>query len=195
MVEVEEIYKNPNKKTQKPSKLLYLLPIFLGIIGGVIGYVVAKDKDKKMATNLLIVGIIISVISVILIVPFFILFYYGIFAPSSYLGSASRGFASVSVLPPWDLKSNGDLSFYIENRVGGEINIRNIYVNDKKTTSTSLPILMGEKAKSYFILINTQETGSPGNKYSITLAIEYCLTAYDCTNYFNSTGMLSGSFS
>jgi len=84
--EVEEVYEDPNKKTDKPSNFWYLLPILFGIIGGIIGYFVVKNRDKKMATNLLIAGIIISVISLLLLLPLSVLFYYGLFAPSGRLG-------------------------------------------------------------------------------------------------------------
>jgi len=49
-----------NKK--KPSKLWYLLPIFLNIVGGIIGYFAIKDRDKKMAKYVLIVGFIPTII-------------------------------------------------------------------------------------------------------------------------------------
>lgn len=45
---------------KKHTSAWYLVPLILGIIGGIIGYVVIKDDDKKMATNLLIVGIIMT---------------------------------------------------------------------------------------------------------------------------------------
>lgn len=51
-----------------PSKLWYLLPLFLGIIGGLLGYFILKDRDKSMAKNILIFGAIWMV--VILIMPY-----------------------------------------------------------------------------------------------------------------------------
>lgn len=43
---------------KKPSRLWYLLVIFLGPIGGIIGYFVLKDRDRKFAERLLIIGLI-----------------------------------------------------------------------------------------------------------------------------------------
>lgn len=47
-----------------PSKLWYLL-IFLGIIGGIIGYILLKDKDKSMAKNILVIGVGINILGFI----------------------------------------------------------------------------------------------------------------------------------
>ena len=47
---------------KKHTRAWYLVPLILGIIGGIIGYIVIKDDDKKMATNLLIIGIIMTVV-------------------------------------------------------------------------------------------------------------------------------------
>jgi len=49
----------PNKK---PTDVLYIVAILLGLLGGIIGYVIAKNDDEDMANNLLIVGIATSVI-------------------------------------------------------------------------------------------------------------------------------------
>ena len=49
----------------------YLVPIFFGIIGGLIAYVAAKDDDPYMAKNLLIVGIVSSFIAIVCFI-----FYY-----------------------------------------------------------------------------------------------------------------------
>jgi hypothetical protein len=52
---------------EKPSNVWYLLPILLGIIGGIIGYIVIKVKDKKMARNILYVGLGTFVLGIIII--------------------------------------------------------------------------------------------------------------------------------
>ena len=46
------------------SKAWYLLPIFIGIIGGIIAYFAVKNDDPKLGKNCLIVGIIVLVINV-----------------------------------------------------------------------------------------------------------------------------------
>ena len=46
------------------SKAWYLLPIFLGIIGGIIGFFVLRRDSPKMARNCLIIGIITLVIGI-----------------------------------------------------------------------------------------------------------------------------------
>ena len=45
---------------QKTSWLWWLLPILLGIIGGIIGFLFVRGKDSTKARNLLIVGAVIS---------------------------------------------------------------------------------------------------------------------------------------
>jgi hypothetical protein len=57
--------------SRKPSLLWYLAPLLLGIVGGLIGYVDVKKDDKKMADNLLEIGIFMTTVSVV-----YIWFYY-----------------------------------------------------------------------------------------------------------------------
>ncbi len=45
---------------RKTSRLWYLLPIFLSIVGGVIAYFVLKGSDPITATNTLWVGLILT---------------------------------------------------------------------------------------------------------------------------------------
>ena len=59
------------------SAAWYIAPIILTIIGGIIGYLVIKDDDPKMARNLFIIGLIMLVVSVII---------FGYVLPSLYEG-------------------------------------------------------------------------------------------------------------
>jgi len=55
------------------SKAWYLLPIFMGIIGGLIAYFVVKRDDPKLGKNCLIVGIVVLLIN--LSVGFFVVLF------------------------------------------------------------------------------------------------------------------------
>ena len=46
------------------SKWWYTLPIFLGIIGGVIAWFALKSHDKRLAKNCLTLGIIFNIIEI-----------------------------------------------------------------------------------------------------------------------------------
>jgi len=48
------------------SNWWYLLPIFLGAIGGVIAWMTLKSHDGKLAKNSLILGIILNVIGIMI---------------------------------------------------------------------------------------------------------------------------------
>ena len=48
------------------SGIWYLLPIFFGIIGGVIAYFVIKQDDPKKAKNCLILGFVLTAIQIII---------------------------------------------------------------------------------------------------------------------------------
>lgn len=50
----------------KPSGALYLLPIFLGLIGALIGWAIVKDKDAQMAKNMWIIGLVVTALGVVL---------------------------------------------------------------------------------------------------------------------------------
>lgn len=48
------------------SNFWFLLPIFLGLIGGVIAYFVLRQDDPKKAKNCLYLGIVLSIIGMML---------------------------------------------------------------------------------------------------------------------------------
>ena len=56
-IQREQRISENQSEVSKPSGAWYLVPLFLGIIGGIIGYLAVKDEDKKMANNLLYLGL------------------------------------------------------------------------------------------------------------------------------------------
>ena len=54
--------KEKDLEVSGPSILWYLIPLFFGILGGIVAYVGVKDDDKEMANNLLLFGIIWTLI-------------------------------------------------------------------------------------------------------------------------------------
>ena len=132
-----------------------------------------------------------------------VLAYYGIFAPGSFLGPSSKGFVQVAVLSPWKFDKDGALSLQVENRVGQDINITNIYAGIGTAGATTLCSggdftlpsgTVGAGARYPTAGINTTNCGSTlagasGSSYTISVAIEYRIG----TTFFNSTGTLSGT--
>lgn len=52
--------------TERISLAWYLLPILLSFIGGIIEWAVIKERNKKVAINLLIVGVVVTIINFII---------------------------------------------------------------------------------------------------------------------------------
>lgn len=48
----------------------YLAPIFLGLIGGIVAYVVLRQDNPRMATNCVIIGLVITVLLFLITLPF-----------------------------------------------------------------------------------------------------------------------------
>lgn len=51
---------------QHVSGAWYLVPLFFGIIGGIIAWAVTKDRDPKRARNLLIFGLVWSLVPILI---------------------------------------------------------------------------------------------------------------------------------
>lgn len=45
----------------KPTKLLWLVPIFMGLLGGILLYIAVKDKDQKQANDGILVGVLSTI--------------------------------------------------------------------------------------------------------------------------------------
>ncbi|MGI0056321.1 MAG: hypothetical protein ACREAK_02975 [Nitrosarchaeum sp.] len=48
------------------SNMWYLLPIFVGLIGGVIAYFILRHDDPKKAKNCLYIGIVLAVVGIVI---------------------------------------------------------------------------------------------------------------------------------
>jgi RsiW-degrading membrane proteinase PrsW (M82 family) len=59
---------NTNVERKNPSKAWYLLPIFFGILGGLVMYFIVRDDNKQMAKNGLILSVILTIVGIILVV-------------------------------------------------------------------------------------------------------------------------------
>ena len=52
--------------TEKPrSNAWFLLPVFLGIIGGIIAFFILRNDDPRKAKNCLYLGIVLMIIGII----------------------------------------------------------------------------------------------------------------------------------
>jgi len=125
-----------------------------------------------------------------------VLAYYGIFAPSGFLGPTARGFGQVQVLNPWSLATTGYLVLNVENRVGGTINVTKVNVTlDSNPYSFSLSpqiqIASGQKGIVPGTLTPTIPTHNTGDAYTATITIYYNYSG----SIFSSTGTISGTFS
>ena len=50
----------------KPTYLLWLVPIFMGLLGGILMYIAVKDQDQLKANRAILVGIIPTVVIIII---------------------------------------------------------------------------------------------------------------------------------
>jgi hypothetical protein len=60
---------SPSRATGRVSPVWWVLPILLGLLGGVIAWAGTRDRDPSVARAMLIVGIVISVIAVVVYLP------------------------------------------------------------------------------------------------------------------------------
>ena len=55
---------NMNNKV-KPTPLLWLVPIFIGLLGGILMYIAVKDQDQEKANSAILVGIVSTIAMII----------------------------------------------------------------------------------------------------------------------------------
>lgn len=50
----------------KPTPLLWLVPVFMGLLGGILMYIAVKDEDQGKANSAILVGIVSTVTMIII---------------------------------------------------------------------------------------------------------------------------------
>ncbi len=61
----------PIQPSEDVSALYWLLPFFFGLIGGIVAYVVVKDRNRKMATYMLIFSLVWTLVGVLFAIVLF----------------------------------------------------------------------------------------------------------------------------
>jgi len=54
----------------KPSAIWYLVAILFGLLGGIIAYIATRDRDPDMASNCMIISILVMIAGAVLMLPF-----------------------------------------------------------------------------------------------------------------------------
>jgi len=52
---------------QEPTQWIWTIPIFLGLLGGILAYIALKDHDQNRANDMIIYGILSSIASIVLL--------------------------------------------------------------------------------------------------------------------------------
>jgi len=78
----------PAQPTESVSALYWLLPLFFAFLGGIVAYVVVKDRNPKEAGHLLIFGLVWTLAAAILAAALFY-FAFGLFGGLTTSASSS----------------------------------------------------------------------------------------------------------
>ncbi|HEY4680057.1 MAG TPA: hypothetical protein VIH04_02200 [Nitrosarchaeum sp.] len=61
-----------SENKQKPPKLIWSIPIFMGLLGGILMYIAVKDQNQEMANDGILVGVLSTIAWVFLYFMLFI---------------------------------------------------------------------------------------------------------------------------
>ena len=128
-----------------------------------------------------------------------VLAYYGIFAPSSFLGPTARGFGQIQVLNPWAV-SNSTMTLNLANRVGGAVNITTADVTIDNTAYTCTPtdelaIASGADGTFRCTFSGAGNGGVAVDTYSATVVINYRYPSDATAIDFSTSGTITGTYS
>ena len=61
-----------SENKQKTTKLIWSVPIFMGLLGGILMYIAVKDQNQEMANDSILVGVLSTIAWVFLYCVLFI---------------------------------------------------------------------------------------------------------------------------
>lgn len=56
----------------KPTKLIWLVPIFMGLLGGILMYIAVKDEDQQKANDAILAGVLSTIAMIFMYVILFV---------------------------------------------------------------------------------------------------------------------------
>jgi hypothetical protein len=119
-----------------------------------------------------------------------VLAYYGIFAPSGFLGCSVSGFSNIALLNPWSFSTTGTFQGTLENRVGQPITLTSVKIGsttvaDNTTFSTAEKKIVTVTGLGGAVPANSKV----GDTFTDTITIGYTTDAY--AHNFSSSGSVS----
>ena len=57
----ENVNMNHTDVKVKPTPLLWLIPVLMGLLGGILMYIAVKDEDQEKANNAILVGFLSTI--------------------------------------------------------------------------------------------------------------------------------------
>jgi hypothetical protein len=179
------------------ATLFAIIPIIVAILIGLAIsiyslylYVVCFEEVHGFGAGRAIAVCLLPVFIMLVLVVGGVLAYYGLFAPSSFIGPTARGFGALQVESPWSVSSSGGIILNVQNRVGQEIVIRKIYFDDRSCMLSGNGITVQPGGSGQASCTINGMSGTSGSSYTMSVSIEYQVSG----NNFNSTGSLSGTY-
>ncbi|MFB6088880.1 MAG: hypothetical protein ABEK36_03830 [Candidatus Aenigmatarchaeota archaeon] len=104
-----------------------------------------------------------------------VLYYYGVFSPSTLVGKSKTGFSSVDVVDYTLTASDDSLNLLLENRAGTDINITGIEVDgNSNAISPEITLGAGDRTDSFVTATTTGLDVDSGDAYQLEgVVIQY----------------------
>jgi len=123
-----------------------------------------------------------------------VLYYYGVFSPSTLVGESKTGFGQVELID-WEVDAATDnVLVLLENRAGAQIIIYEVVVDSTTATWTNATMSEGSRETQFRTISGTGLTLDAGDTYRIDLTFTYVRTDADNIG-LSSSGSISGTAS